>query len=131
VKSKYIKCQLVVFCGMFPICLFMAIFSHFGLTLWMGSEFADQSYQVASLIAIGVFFNSLGQAPLTLLQADGRVKLTAILHLFEFLIYTPILIWLILNYGIMGAASAWLIRVLIDSAFLNIAALKYVRFSHE
>ncbi|MBT8518888.1 flippase [Polynucleobacter paneuropaeus] len=131
VKSKYIKCQLFIFCVMLPICLFMAIFSNFGLTLWMGSEFADQSYQVASLISIGLFFNSLGQAPLTLLQADGRVKLTAILHLLEFLIYTPILIWLILNYGIKGAASAWLIRVLIDSSFLNIAALKHVRFGHE
>lgn len=130
VRSQYIKCQLFLLYLMLPICLIMAMFSHTGLSLWMGPEFADQSYQVASLIAIGVFFNSLGQAPLTLLQADGRVKLTSVLHLVEFLIYMPILIWLILYYGIIGAAFAWLIRALIDSAFLNIAALKLVRFSH-
>lgn len=130
VRSQYIKCQLFIFCVMLPICLTMTFFSHTGLSIWMGSEFANQSYQVASLIAIGVFFNSLGQAPLTLLQADGRVKLTSILHLVEFLIYIPLLIWFILNYGIIGVAFAWLIRVLVDSTFLNVAALRLVRFGH-
>ena len=115
---------------MLPICVVTALFSHFGLTLWMGADFADRSYQVASLIAIGVFFNSLGQAPLTLLQADGRVKLTSLLHFIEFIVYAPLLVLAILNFGIIGAAGAWLIRVLIDSLFLNIAALKLVKFSH-
>jgi hypothetical protein len=131
VKRKYFKYQSFIFCLMMPICILMALFSHFGLTLWMGADFADRSYQVASLIAIGVFFNSLGQAPLTLLQADGRVKLTSLLHLIEFIVYAPLLVLAILNFGIVGAASAWLIRVLIDSLFLNIAALKLVKFSHE
>lgn len=130
VKSKYIKCQLIILCVMLPVCLVMSIFSHWGLTLWMGADFADNSYQIASIIAIGVLFNSLGQAPLTLLQADGRVRLTSLLHLVEFLIYTPVLIWLILNYGAIGAAYAWLVRVLIDSTFLNMAALRLVKFSH-
>lgn len=130
VRKKYLKCQLVIFCFMLPVCLLVAIFSHFGLSLWMGADFADRSYQVASLIAVGVFFNSLGQAPLTLLQADGRVKLTALLHFFEFVIYAPLLVWSILNFGIIGAAVAWLVRVLIDSLFLNIAALKLVRLEH-
>jgi O-antigen/teichoic acid export membrane protein len=130
VRRKYLKCQSFIFCLMLPICFVTALFSHFGLTLWMGADFADRSYQVASLIAIGVFFNSLGQAPLTLLQADGRVKLTSLLHFIEFIVYAPLLVLAILNFGIIGAAGAWLIRVLIDSLFLNIAALKLVKFSH-
>lgn len=130
VRRKYLKCQIFIFCFMLPICLITAIFSHFGLTIWMGNEFADRSYQVASLIAVGVFFNSLGQAPLTLLQADGRVKLTSLLHFFEFIFYAPFLVWAILHYGIIGAAIAWLIRALIDSLFLNIAAIRLVRLDH-
>jgi O-antigen/teichoic acid export membrane protein len=130
VKSTYIKCQLFILCIMFPICLTMALFSHFGLSLWMGVDFADHSYRIASLIAIGVLFNSLGQAPLTLLQADGRVKLTSILHFIEFLVYVPLLIWAITNFGVIGAAFAWLGRVLVDSLFLNIAALRFVRFGY-
>lgn len=130
VRQKYIKCQLLISGFMLPICLLVAIFSHFGLTVWMGADFADRSYQVASLIAVGVFFNSLGQAPLTLLQADGRVKLTSLLHFFEFIVYVPLLIWSILNFGIVGAAVAWLVRVLLDSLFLNIAAFKLVRLDH-
>jgi hypothetical protein len=58
------------------------------------------------------------------------VKLTALLHFFEFVIYAPLLVWAILNFGIIGAAVAWLTRVLIDSLFLNIAALKLVRLEH-
>lgn len=130
VKLKYIQCQLFIICIMLPICLCMAAFSHFGLTVWMGSDFADRSYQVASLIAIGVFFNSLGQAPLSLLQADGRVKLTSILHLGEFVFYAPLLVLAILNFGIIGAAVAWVGRATIDSLFLNVAALKLVGFNH-
>ncbi len=130
VKTKYIKCQLFILCVMLPICLAMALFSHFGLALWMGVDFADHSYRIASLIAIGVLLNSLGQAPLTLLQADGRVKLTSILHFIEFLVYIPLLILAIINFGVIGAAFAWLGRVLVDSVFLNIAALRLVRFGH-
>jgi O-antigen/teichoic acid export membrane protein len=96
----------------------------------MGIDFADHSYRIASLIAIGVLFNSLGQAPLTLLQADGRVKLTSILHFIEFLVYVPLLVLAIINFGVIGAAFAWLGRVLVDSLFLNIAALRLVRFGH-
>lgn len=130
VQVKYIKCQLFIVFIMLPICLGMAIFSHFGLSLWMGVDFADHSYRIASLIAIGVFFNGLGQAPLTLLQADGQVKLTSILHVIEFLIYAPLLVLAIINFGVIGAAFAWLCRVLVDSLFLNIAALRLVRFGH-
>lgn len=130
VRHKYLKCQLFIIFFMLPVCGLVAIFSHFGLSLWMGADFADQSYMVASLIAIGVFFNSLGQAPLTLLQADGRVKFTSILHLLEFVFYAPLLILAILNFGIIGAAVAWLIRVLVDCLLLNIAALKLVKFNH-
>ena len=131
VRTKYIKCQIFILCVMLPICLVIAFFSHVGLTLWMGVDFAKNSHHIASLIAIGVLFNSLGQAPLTLLQADGRVKLTSILHLVEFLVYAPLLIWAIFNFGIVGAAFAWLARTFVDSLFLNIASLRLVRFGHE
>lgn len=130
VKLKYARCQCFIFCAMLPICLVMAYFSHPGLSLWMGVDFADRSYQVASLIAVGVLFNSLGQAPLMLLQADGRVKFTSILHLIEFMVYAPFLVWAIINFGVIGAACAWLGRVLMDSLCLNIAAIWFVRFEH-
>lgn len=131
VKDKYLRYQLFILGVMAPICLATILFSHYGLTIWMGRIFADASYQVANVISIGVFFNSFGQIPLTLLQADGRVKLTSMLHLAEFAIYAPLLIIAISNFGIMGAAYMWTLRAFMDSLLLNFIAMKFTRFIYE
>jgi len=93
----------------------------------MGSEFADHSYQIAIIIAVGIVFNSLGQAPLMLIQAAGRVKLTSVIHLVEFVIYAPVLILAVMHYGVMGAALVWLVRVMVDCSILNFFGFQIIK----
>lgn len=126
VKGHFIQSQLLIGVVMSLICGLLAIFSHYGLSVWMGSDFAEHSYRIAIIIAIGIIFNSLGQAPLMLIQAAGRVKLTSIIHLCEFAIYAPALVIAVKYYGVMGAALVWLVRVLVDCSILNIYGFKII-----
>lgn len=107
-----------IFLSHFPIVLIIVTFSHEGLTLWLDSEFASNSSLVLQLLAIGVFVNSHAQVPFGLVQSAGRPDLTAKLHLIELPFYLLLIWWLLDAYGIVGAAIAWVVRVVIDTSML-------------
>ena len=62
--------------------------------------------------------------PFGLVQGIGRPDLAAKLHLVELPFYLLILWWLLDDYGIVGVAIAWVIRVSIDAVLLFIMACK-------
>ncbi len=103
---------------LFPITLCTIIFAQDGLTLWLGTEFAKNSFRVLQWLAAGVFLNSMAHAPFALLQGIGRPDLTAKLHLVELPLYLLLLWFLIRGWGIEGAAIAWTARVAVDALFL-------------
>lgn len=107
-----------LFLTLFPITLCTVALAKDGLTLWLGAEFAQHSYRVLQVLAVGVFINSVAYAPSTLLQGAGRPDLTATLHLIELPLYLVLLWWLIGTRGIEGAAIAWSARVAVDALFL-------------
>jgi len=107
-----------LFLVLFPIMLCTVALAQDGLKLWLGAEFAQHSYRVLQLLAVGVFINSLALVPFTLLQGAGRPDLTATLHLIELPLYLGLLWWLISTRGIEGAAIAWTARVAVDALFL-------------
>lgn len=114
----FIKSVNHVFLILFPITLIIVTLSHDVLNLWLGNEFALKSTAILQWLAVGVFINSIGQLPYTLIQSAGRPDLTAKLHLIELPIYL-LMIWLMLNkYGIEGAAIAWTLRAAIDTVLL-------------
>lgn len=88
------------------------------LRLWLNETFAEQSSLVLKILAVGVFINGLAHIPYALLQGMGKPHITAVLHILELIVYIPLLLFFIKQYGINGAALAWLIRVSIDSAAL-------------
>jgi O-antigen/teichoic acid export membrane protein len=107
-----------IFLLLFPVVLIIVTFAHEGLTLWLGSEFANNSSVVLQLLAVGVFINCHAQVPFGMVQSAGRPDLTAKLHLIELPFYLLVLWWLIGDYGIVGAAIAWLARAAIDAVAL-------------
>jgi len=109
----------IFFC-LFPVVLIIVTFSHEGLTLWLGSDFANNSSLVLQILAVGVFINSHAHVPFGMIQGSGRPDLTATLHLAELPFYLLILWWLVGDYGIVGAAIAWIVRVVIDTIVLFI-----------
>lgn len=118
-KIKKISYILIIV-SVVPFALFFAGFSEEILSLWLGDSFAESSSLVFQILILGLVFNSVAQVPFASIQASGNSKATALLHLIECLPYLVLLWWLITNYGIVGAAWAWTIRMLIDM-FLLIA----------
>lgn len=102
----------------FPILFTVVAFSYEAVSLWINLEFAQNSFRVLQILAIGVFINGLAFIPATLLQGVGRPDLNAKLHMLEFPAYLMILYALVGNWGIVGAAFAWVIRVCIDFIML-------------
>lgn len=109
------------------ICLIAALGSHAGISLWLGSNFAQHSWYLASIMALGIFFNSIAQIPHAVVQASGNAKGTALVHLFEFCLYFPALYISVNNFGLTGAVLVWVGRALID--MLLMFALSYQVFS--
>lgn len=112
---RAVKYQLL---GIFPIVFIIVAYAHQGLALWLGMEFADNSYRVLQFLAIGVFINCLAQVPFSFLQGVGKPDVTSKLHMAELVLYIPAL-WLLATYfGIIGAAIAWSARVALDTVIL-------------
>lgn len=109
---------------MFPVLLVVVLFAEEGLSAWVGRAFAQQSAPVLRWLAIGVFLNSIAQAPFAVVQGTGRPDLAAKLHLIELPLYSAGLWWLAGHYGIVGVAMAWTFRVAIDTVALLLLAIR-------
>ena len=111
---------------LFPITIIMVAFSHEGLELWLGKDFADQGAPVMRWLAVGVFINSLAQIPFALVQAAGRPDLTGTMHCVELPLYLVSLYVLLMFVGLEGAAMAWVGRIVLDTAILSVLARRWL-----
>lgn len=103
---------------------FFYVFADDILTIWISSEFALQSSEILKILCIGVFFNGLAYLPFAFIQGAGRSDITAKLHVVELILYLPLLIYMIDNFGITGAAYAWSARVFIDLLLMSFFCVK-------
>jgi O-antigen/teichoic acid export membrane protein len=96
----------------------------YGIELWLGLEFAEKSSAVASVLAVGILFNSMAQIPHAYIQASGDARSTALIHIFESAFYIPVLLGLMQLHGILGASLAWMLRALLDLILLHGRAMQ-------
>jgi O-antigen/teichoic acid export membrane protein len=120
----FLRASRYLLFGLFPVvALVVAVAPEF-LTLWLDADFGTFSTPVMKLLAIGIFLHSLAYVPMSLLQASGRPDLTAKLNLIELPVYVVVSSLLIRHFGIVGAASAWLLRAGVDMYFSTRFALR-------
>lgn len=122
-RILYQKSAKIIFCIMGFIAIGVCVGGEIGLKLWLGLEFAQQSSKIASVLAIGILFNSIAQIPHAYIQASGDARSTALIHLFESVLYLPLLLLLIQMEGILGAAIAWALRALTDLILMHAKAM--------
>jgi O-antigen/teichoic acid export membrane protein len=115
------------FLAIFPFLLTVIVFAREGLTLWVGAEFARQSTVVLQWLAIGVFFNGIGQIPFALVQGSGRPDITGKMHLLELPAYAVLLWVLVRRMGIEGAAMVWTARVAVDAILVFAFSYRLLR----
>lgn len=113
-QRLYNKCLMLVIAALLPICIIVAIGSKWGLTLWLGKDFAENSWIIVCIMSLGVLLNGIAFVPFASIQASGDARSTAILHIFELLFYIPFLFFGLKAYGLMGAAAAWTARAGVD-----------------
>jgi O-antigen/teichoic acid export membrane protein len=112
------KAVTYIFISLFPIIVSVLALGHFGLQLWLGTVFAQKCTVVLSLLAVGVFCNSLAQVPFWQIQAASRPDWAAKVHLIELPFYLLAFWGLTRKYGINGAAAAWMLRTAIDTGIM-------------
>ncbi len=95
-----------------------ALAAPWALTLWLGGNFAQQSGLLTQVLLLAFGVNAVAQIPFTALQAMGRVRSVALLHLAELLPYAVLVFFAISWLGLVGAAWAWLLRSIVDYAVL-------------
>lgn len=108
-----------------PLLTATFLFAHEALTMWIDSDFADAAAPVARWLSVALLVNLAARGALTVLQARGRPDLVAKTHLAELLPYLALLWVLTMNFGIIGTAAAWLVRVLADTLILNELARRH------
>jgi O-antigen/teichoic acid export membrane protein len=119
-----VKYQLL---AIFPLVFVIVLGARHGLALWLGNEFADTSYLVLQVLAIGVFINCLAHVPFSFLQGIGKPDVTSKLYIAELVLYIPALWFLVRYFGINGAAFAWTARVAVDTILLFYVTGRHIR----
>jgi O-antigen/teichoic acid export membrane protein len=89
------------------------------LDLWLGAALPAESATVGRWLCLGVWINAIGSMYFAWLHAQGRFRATALLHLVELPLYLALLLLLLQQFGVTGAAIAWVLRVGLDSAALT------------
>lgn len=80
------------------------------LTLWTGDPIlASRAAPIAALLGAGTFLNCTMHMPYMLQLAYGWSTLAAKVNAVAVAVLIPSVIYLASNYGIMGAASVWLL----------------------
>ena len=118
---RALKYTIAILVGLTTILLFGA---RAGLSLWLGPDFAAHSFRIAQLLLIGACALGIAALPFALIQGLGRPDIPAKLNLIEIPLYLGGLYWSVQNFGVVGAATAWMLRATVDGLLL-------VFFAHQ
>jgi O-antigen/teichoic acid export membrane protein len=95
---------------------------------WVGDNFARHAVPVGVVLLAGIWINSLAFIPSGHLQASDRPDVVAKFHVIELLPFVAVL-WIGLHYfGLVGAAYAWTLRVIVDAFLQFFASRTFVQW---
>jgi O-antigen/teichoic acid export membrane protein len=93
--------------------------------IYMGGEdFGRESTGPFRLLLFGLLFNILAFTPYSLLMASGRADIFAKLYWIELMPYVGLIAFLTIQFGALGAAAAWSIRVIADALVIGRIAIR-------
>jgi O-antigen/teichoic acid export membrane protein len=120
---------------LFPVLTLMFVGAETFFRLWVGEEFALESTVPFYLLLAGFFFNILAYVPHASIVAAGRTDVFAPLYWFELFFYALTAWFLIGRFGILGAAVAWSVRVILDAIAVialskRVAGMTFRFFDH-
>lgn len=112
-----------------PMLATMVVLARPFFTYWAGDAYGRQSTYPFYILAGGLAFNLMAYVPYTVLMASGRAELFARLYWMELVPYLGVTALLTVRFGMMGAASAWALRIIADTAMIGLLARRHVGVS--
>jgi O-antigen/teichoic acid export membrane protein len=94
------------------------------LRFWIDAEFAARSSLAARILMVAVFANVAARPPLAVIQGRAHPLTLAWVYAGELALHFPLTLLLVARWGITGAALAWSLRVLLDTAVLRALAAR-------
>lgn len=125
-RQLHFRSTLYIFLILFFPVLFFTFHGYSFLTLWVGDDFAEYSTTILIILSLAGLVNAVAYPSITALQGIGKPQLPAYFHLIETIIYIPAVYLLIREYGGVGAATVWFLRVFLDTALLHYASCKFL-----
>jgi O-antigen/teichoic acid export membrane protein len=117
-SRQVVRYSIIIGALIAPLTIILLLFAHPILSLWISDAFADNAASILQIFSIAALASGLAQVPFTMLQSKGRADVTAIVHVVECPLYIALLYYMMIEYGPVGAAWAWLIRIAGDMAVL-------------
>ena len=114
-NQPLILASALVIAAVTPIVVLIMLFAEDLLGWWLSPEFGREASPVLRILSIGVLINCLAQIFQTYLLGRGHADWMAKMHLVELIFFLPMLYVSIQYFGIVGAAWAWTLRILVDS----------------
>lgn len=128
-QSLYLKALLGIGLSLSIPLLIGLTFSREIITLWIDSSFAEHSWLIFCLFLVGFFVHGLIQPAYIWIQAAGKPMLTAIAHIFDFILYVIYFPFFTEKYGLIGAVSSWVLRVSIS--FIVLHSIRYKLYKSD
>ena len=123
-KKIFLRGVKFIFLIIYPLVLLIITFSYEGIHLWLGIEFANQSYLILQLLAVGVFMNSMSLIPTNFFEGIGKPNIPTIIISAELPVYLFSMWFAIKNFGINGAALVFMISATLNVSILYLIANK-------
>lgn len=86
--------------------------------LWLGDRAAAGVVPIARIMLLGVYANCLAYIPFVALQARGDPHRLAKVHLWETPVFLIVMYGATVQFGIIGTAVSWSVRLLLDTTIL-------------
>lgn len=94
------------------------------LHVWLSGALSPEAVVVGQILLLGWWVNGIAINPFGLLQATGRPKWSALVHIVEVPVYVALLWALTATYGLVGAACAFTLRSLVDGLAMCLLAYR-------
>jgi len=88
------------------------------LPMWLDSSVSKSTVLVGQILCISLVPYSVGSMYLALIHAYKRFDITAKAHLYEAPLFVILMYYMIVYYGLEGAAFTWVFRVIVDTLIL-------------
>ena len=110
VTRLYHRTSALVAVTTIPTAMTLALFANDFIRAWTGSPLAGQRAGVpAGFLLGGQLLQAIQAVPSYVALAHGYVRLNLHVNIASFILIVPLLFFLVMRYGIMGAGVSWLI----------------------